>query len=734
MIMIKKYAPKLISAALSLILALSITASTAYSAGAENTAENSTAASGEKNEGELFKEESVYIIADAEGNPDKVIVSDWIKNPDKLDTINDKSNLSDIKNVKGDETFKLNPDNMCVWNAKGNDIYYQGTSDADLPVDLRISYILDGRAVSPKEIAGKSGKLTIRFDYKNKQYETVKINGKDERIYVPFVMLTGMMLDNEKFKNVTVSNGKVINDGSHTIVAGFAMPGMEYNLDLNTDKLQIPDYVEISADVEDFELTTTLTVAASDIFRDIDFSDIDKTIDDLKGKLDDLSEATNKLVDGSSKLYDGISTLLSKSGSLISGVQSLADGAKQLSNGAAELDKGAGKLKKGTKSLDKGAASLNSGAVQMKSGLSELAYGLGELSSNSSALTNGAKQVFNTLLETADKQIAAAGLTVEKLTIDNYSKVLSDIISSLDEKKVREQAEQTALESVTQTVRSQEELIKAGVAAAVRAQVLEGALAKAGLNMTSEQYAAAVESGSIDAATQAQINAAVEQQMGSEAIAATINTKTEEQIQNLIETNIKSEAVQAQIEQAVQSAKAGDVSLSSLKEQLDLFNEFYQGIITYTSGVDQASGGAYQLFEGSDKLAGGTKQLRKGTKQLSKGANDLKKGTSQLAYGSNKLCGGINQLNNGAGALVDGVKLLNDGALTLSDGIKKYKEDGIDVLINAVDGKAEALIDRLKAISKVSKDYKSFSGISDDMDGKVNFIYKTDSVTNKANS
>ena len=219
--------------------------------------------------------------------------------------------------------------------------------------------------------------------------------------------------------------------------------------------------------------------------------------------------------------------------------------------------------------------------------------------------------------------------------------------------------------------------------------------------------------------------------MGTDTITATVDKKTEEQIQNLIETNMKSEAVQAQIEQAVQSAEAGAAAIENLEKQLDSFNEFYQGIITYTSGVDQASGGAYQLSEGSDKLAGGTKKLKKGTKQLKKGASELKKGTSQLVSGSNKLYSGISQLNSGAGALVDGVKLLDNGALTLSDGIKKYKEQGIDVLIEAVDGKAEVIIERLKAISKVSKDYNSFSGIPEDMDGKVNFIYKTDSVDKK---
>lgn len=726
----KLYAPKIISAALSLIIVFSVVATTAYTAGAESVAKTASSSSDSK-DGSLFKEESVYVIADAEGKPNKIIVSDWIKNPDKLDTINDKTNLKGIENVKGDETFKLNPDNMCVWNAEGNDIYYQGTSDADLPVDLRVSYIMDGRAMSPKEIAGKSGKVTIRFDYKNKQYETVKINGKKEKIYVPFVMLTGMMLDNEKFSNVTVSNGKVINDGNHTIVAGFAMPGMDQNLDLDIDKLDIPDSVEITADVKDFELSTTLTVATSDMFGDIDFSDADKAIKNINTKLDKLTDATNQLIDGSSQLYNGISTMLSKSGALISGVKSLADGAKKLSSGAKDLDNGANQLKNGAKKLDTGASALKTGAAQMQSGLSDLAYGLGQLSSNSSALKSGAKQVFESLLSAADEQIAASGLTAEKLTISNYAKVLNEIINSLDEDNVRKQAEQMALESVTETVRAQEDIIRAAVTAVVRAQVLEGVLTASGIHMSAEEYAAAVEAGSIDAETQAQINAAVEQQMNSSDILAKIDEQTEAKIQALIQENMQSDAVQAQIEQAVESAKAGALALKNLKKQLDSFNKFYNGVITYTDGVDQASGGANQLSAGSDKLSGGTKELKKGTKQLSKGASELKSGTSKLANGSRELYNGVNLLNGGTGALVDGVKLLNNGALTLNEGLKKYKKEGVDVLVDAVKGKAETLVERLKAISKVSKDYRSFSGISDDMDGKVSFIYKTDSVENK---
>ena len=722
---IKKVTPKVLSLVLSVVIVCSITAVTAYTAGAENS-ENAVSEKSES--GKASKDETVYVIADAEGNPNKVIVSDWIKNPDKLDKIEDKTELKDIKNIKGDEKYTINGDNMCVWDAEGNDIYYQGTSKKDLPVDVKVSYTLDGKKISPKELAGKSGKVAIRFDYENKEYEDVIVNGKKTRIYVPFVMLTGMILDNENYRNVEVNNGKVINDGSRTIAAGFAVPGLEESLDLEGSDIDFPNYVEIKADAKNFKLTTTMTVAANDVFSDIDFTKADEKIENLDKKLDKLTDAADKLIDGSSKLYNGISTLLSKSDTLISGVKSLAKGAKQLSGGADKLDKGAGKLKKGAKSLDKGANTLKMGISTLQNGVAQLASGLGTISSKSSQLNSGAKQVFNSLLSTADTQIAAAGIKAEKLTIGNYSKVLSKIESSLGEDAVYKMAYNTALETVTSTVKAEESLIRAQVEQAVKQQVTEGVLKQAGLDMTAEQYAQAAEAGKISAEVQSQINSAVDDKMKSDSVQDTISSKTGEKIQSLIDENMKSDTVTKQINEAVEKAKTGACAISDLKKQLDSYNTFYKGVLAYTSGVDTAKSGAYKLNTGSSALKKGAGTLKSGTKSLKKGASDLKKGTKSIAGGARALSGGVQKLSDGLPALANGVKQLNDGSLALNKGLKTYKEQGIEALVDAVDGDVKGLVNRLKAISKVSSRYKSFSGISDKMDGKVDFIYKTDSI------
>ena len=721
----KRLMPKVISLILSLIIVFSITAVTAYTAGAESSGSNTS----EKSEiNSTSKDETVYVIADAEGNPNKVIVSDWIKNPGKLDKLADKTELKDIKNVKGDEKYTLNGDNMCIWDAKGNDIYYQGTSEKDLPVDVKVSYRLDGKEISPKELAGKSGRVSIRFDYTNKQYEEVIVNGKKTKIYVPFVMLSGMIFENESFKNVEVNNGKVVNDGNRTIAAGFATPGLEESLDLKTDEIEFPNYVEIKADAENFKLPATMTLATNDVFNDVDFSKADEKIDSLDKKLKKLTDATDKLIDGSSKLYKGLSTLLSKSDTLISGVKSLVKGAKQLSGGADKLDKGAGKLKKGTKTLDNGAKSLKMGISTLQNGVVTLASGLGTLSTKGTELNSGAKQVFNSLLSAADSSIAAAGIKAEKLTIDNYAKVLSEIEDSLSDDALYKKAYNTALEAVTTSVKSQESMIKAQVEAAVKQQVTEGVIKQAGLDMTAEQYAQAVEQGKINSDVQSQIAASVEQQMKSDSIENTISSKTEEKIQSLIDENMKSDTVANQIKEGVDKGKAGASSITALKNQLNSYNTFYNGVKAYTSGVDSAKNGAAQLSAGSSALAKGAGTLKSGTKTLKKGASDLKKGTKSLSGGARKLVSGVKKLSDGSKALVSGVKQLNDGSLALNSGLKTYKEQGVNALVDAVDGDVKGLVNRLKAISKVSSRYKNFSGISDDMDGKVDFIYKTDSI------
>lgn len=779
----KSYNKIILSGVLSLTILCSSLSAAAYSAGENSVNVFSDINNVQKDAlkadyGNISKNETVYVIANADGEAKKIIVSDWIKNVGDNKKIDDVSNLENIENIKGNETYTINENNMYQWNADGKDIYYQGTGKGELPVKLKISYTLDNKRISAEDLAGKSGKVKIRFDYNNTQYENVKIDGKgkEEKIYVPFLMMTGMALDNEIFSDVEITNGKIINDGNRTFVAGFALPGMQKSLGIDKDKLEIPEYFEITANVKNFELTTSLSLAVNDFFSNIDFSDADKGIDSLTKSLEKLKSASDKLIDGSSTLYDGLGTLLDKSNELVAGVKKLRDGAEKLNNGANALDNGAAELASGAKSLDYGASklkdgsvnlydgfqslysgtnALNNGVVDLKGYIETLSSGLNTISQNSNALNAGAEQVFNTLLSTADSQIAAAGLSADKLTIENYSKVLDSLINSLSDENAKQLAYNTAFETVSATVNSQRDVIRTAVETTVRKQIVESVLNSAGYSMTAEAYDIAIAAGDIPNDVQVQISTAVAAQISSSDILAIIENNTEQQIQNLIDTNMNSQEVQSQIAQGIEKAKAGRNSLSSLKEQLNSYNEFYQGVIGYTNGVDNATAGAREILNGtstlkngSDSLKNGASQLKTGAGALKQGASELKNGSSALKDGSEKLSigagdinrgtrdlfNGISTLQSGNGALIDGIKQLKNGSMSLNSGLKQFKKDGVDTIVNAVDGDIKGLVNRFKAISKVSGNYKSYSGIAKDMNGKTDFIFKTDSIESKTKS
>lgn len=677
----------------------------------------------------ISKDETVYVLAGADGSVQKIIVSDWLKNELGSASLTDKSGLSNIENVKGDESYSINGDNMTVWDAQGNDIYYQGDIQKELPVGLTVRYTLNGKAVSPEQLKGQSGKVTIRFDYENSQYETVQINGQNQRIYVPFAMLTGMILDNDTFRNVTVTNGKLVNDGDRTVVVGLAFPGLQENLNLSRDQLSIPSSVEITADVTDFSLGMTVTLACNDLFSQL--GDVDLGSLDAAGSLNKLTDAMDQLLNGSSALYDGLTTLLDKSGELAAGVEELAQGAAAIKAGADSLDEG---------------------AAELKAGLADLSEGLNKLSANSAALNGGAEQVFNSLLETATAQIRAKGLTVPDLTIENYAEELNKLIKSLDETTVYE----NALTQVTAAVEKQRPLITQKVTAAVRqeveakvtaavkteattaaqAQVAENVIRTA-TRMTKKDYDAAVAAGQIPQATQdavnaaiqaqlsdpdvqKQINAAVEAQMASETVKNAIKAQTDaqmqtEKVQAAISQNVELQVKKAiaenmasdEVQKQLQAASEGSKTLIALKASLDDYNAFYLGLLDYTAGVDEAAEGSNELYAG---------------------AGDLKDGTAELRAGAAKLYAGVLQLKDGTPALVSGVTQLKDGAMQLSEGLQQLNKEGIQKLTKLLQDDLGDFTARVQATIDVSRDYRSFSGISDDASGQVKFIYRTDEI------
>ena len=324
------------------------------------------------------KDESVYLISDANGNVNKTIVVDHLKNKDKKDTLDDASNLSDIENVKGKEKFTQSGDKL-TWQAGGKDIYYQGTATAEPPVTQKVTYYLDGKEISPEDLAGKSGKVKIRFDYTNTTSYTETVNGEKQTVSVPFAAITGLVLG-DGFENIEVTNGKAEVSDSSSVVLGYALPGLKDSLgikdgDLDGD-VNIPEYMEMTADVENFSMPAAMTfvVNASDYVSTdgIDTSDLDDMINDLKDASTQLQDGSKTLAEGTDTLSDGLSTLQSKLGTFASGVGTLQSGLKTYTDGVSTLSGGLNKLNSNVPTLSNGITTLNSSAKSLNDGVALL--------------------------------------------------------------------------------------------------------------------------------------------------------------------------------------------------------------------------------------------------------------------------------------------------------------------------------------------------------------------------
>lgn len=530
---------------------------------------------------ETSKHERVYVVVNHDGEVQTLLDNIHLENEDALDVLTDRSMLTDIENVSGHETFTLDGETL-TWQADGNSIIYQGTSDKRPDVLPQVTFTLDGKEASAEEIKNGQGTVTMGVSFMTSEN-------------VPYLAISLMPIDEDTLTDVSVENGAIINDGSRKILVGWAVPGMD-------EDAELPTHFTMTAAADHADLNWMMTFATSE---PIDWlcDAADEKVGDLSDNLNELKTGLTALCDGETlpegegKLHDGLSALFT----LYDGVSALNDGAKSLSDGAKSLDDGA----------------------------SELETGLTTLAANNDALNDGAAQLFTAVLATANQQLAAAGLdaagiTLPELTADNYADVLNAALAQLDPETLLATAQDAAREKVKAEVMKQEKAIREGVSQVVKAQVLEGVLAQSGLTMTAEDYSKAVEAGQVTHEQAQQISAAVDQLMASDDVQAKFEAAVSEQIDALVEQNLADESIQKQLEEAIAPAKAGYEALNSLKTQLDSVNTFVTGLSSYTEGVSQAAQGAAALHTGSTQLSDGAVQLADGTAQLADGLEDLK--------------------------------------------------------------------------------------------------------------
>ena len=610
-------------------------------------------------ETEIGKEETVYIIADDKGAAKNMIVSDHLLNHEGKETITDASSLKDIENVKGEETFTQDGQTL-TWNAGGNDIYYQGTSEKKPPITQNITYYLDGKEIAPKELAGKSGKVKIRFDYTNHE--------KSGDVYVPFMAISGMVLD-DSFRNVQVTNGKVIADGNRQVVVGYTLPGLKESLQVSDGDfdagITLPEYFEVTADVTDFTLDMTMTVVmnAANFIHAEGGSSLS-----LEDELNSLTDATGRLEDGSAALADGVDTLKSKLGEFQNGMNTLADGVSSLQNGAGSLADGANALNTSAQAINNGIAALD---TTLRTALTEeekAAYAAQAQASVDATFAPGTdtyNMIFNSAKQSfADAMNQSTGMIAQSLAADasgNPTALYHALFAASSEQAFMQYAQGQGLD-LTQ------------------------------MSVADYQAALAQFRGANQAAIHEQVMA------GLETIASGVTGGIAAQGADTTAAGVVS-ACQSASKQAAAGALVTGIETTKNK-------------IADSIEATQANG--YSLVTGAAALSTGTQALAAKVPELVNGVNALKDGAGKL--------------QSGTGAIVDGVGTLGEGAHELADGIVTFNEEGISKIVHAYNGDIEPLLDRVQKVIDAGEAYQNYSGIADGVNGSVKFIYKTDAI------
>lgn len=687
----------------------------------EETAQQALGDSTVEEDGNLYKDESVYVKADASGKVNGTTVTEWLKNPNNGKT-EDVTELQNVENVKGDETYTTGSEGSVSWKSEGKDIYYQGTTDKELPVDVEITYTLDGKEVAAKDLKGKDGKLEMKVQYTNKSKETVDVSGESVEMYTPFAMVTAMMLPSDEYTNVTIDHGKIVSDGDKNIVVGLGFPGLEENLNLESKDIDIdiPDSFTITADVKNASVGPTMTVASSDVLEQFGLDEID-SFDDLSDSVGELENAAEQLTDGSAKAADGSSALADGSNTLATGIGTLADGTSALATGVKTLADGVNTLNSKSGDLTKGVSDLATGVDDYTGGVSALSDGSSKVSAGAEGLKNG--------LETAQKGIEglAAGVGTLRGGFEGDGTKNNPGANNLANGTVQAiGATSTAIDNLASLITQM-----AGNQGTVEAKA----------TVTGKDEA-------VEAAVNQLVSAGIVTEENKKSCAAAIRTAVDDHIS--AEAKVTSEKASSDPTEAITAAKTAVGTASAYAAGLQTnVGALYEGTKTVQSGVEDLKKGNSQLAAGAKDLADGTSALASGastlndksgllvagTSKLKEGGNQLATGVGQLAAGASAAVTGAGEVAKGAGALktgadtlADGAGTLADGNKTLADGMEEFKTSGIDKIADVFGGDIENVTSRINAMMTLGRNYKSFAGIKEDMAGSTKFIIETEGV------
>lgn len=620
------------------------------------------------------KDETVYSKMDSNGKNYKTIVSTHIKNTENADLINDLSDLLNVKNTSGDETYTQDG-NKFVWNANKNDIYYQGESSKELPIECNVKYELDGKELSANEIAGKSGKVKITLQYTNKEERTVDINGKKVKMYVPFVVVAGTIIENENARNIEVSSGKVVDDGSKTVIVGMAMPGLQESLGLSDDEVEIPSNVEITMDATNFETSSIMSYVTPKVLEEDDLKVFDN-LDEIYGQVNTLQTSMNQIQDGANTLKDGTTQLATGANILKDGVTTAYNGAQTISS---EVTKSTQSLKN-----DKSEA-LDSKTLES----------IKKQAAESSKLTDEQKA-----------QIKAQAQTSAVLTEEQKSQIKA---------QAAQKAKLTDAQSAEITA-----LAKKGAALTEKQKAQITEKAKDGAQLTEAQKTAII--------TNAQANyPAITEAEKTLLIVTAQNTATQTAVNTALAT-AENTAKQTAVATALNVAQQVAIQTAETTAV-----ETAQQIATQTA-VTTALTTAQSTATTTAMQTSTTVAKQVGNQAKKTFTNQVVSQMNTLGNGLNQLTSGLSELNNGATTLANGTNQVNDGATTLVEGIKTFNEEGIKKICNYINGDVKDLTTRVQKLTDLSKDYNNFTMLDGENDGEVKFIMIAEAVKKQEDS
>lgn len=676
------------------------------------------------------KEETVHVKAEPDGTVTEVKVDNVLHVYDSED-VADVSELSEIRNTEGDEDFQKDGSDI-AWQNLGSDIKYQGKSESDVPIGVTVTYWLDGQEITPQDLAGQSGHVKIRFDYENKTSMTVAVHDKSYNVKVPFIVMTAMMLPEDTFAHIDVTNGRCVSFEEQNMVLGYAIPGLAESLRLEdfepTEEVEIPSYVEVECDAQEFELSFTATVATNGLFKDIKDDDLDD-IDELTDNMKELNDATSEMVDGAGKLLEGTETFESGLAEYVSAVSQVSSGMSQLQGGLAQLSDNKGKLYEGSAALSQGLAKLEESlpeslTVAGLTGDQKLEDILNALAADAKILAdamvtlkgeNEWEKVFEDMqsyvaLVKASYSGAEAGLARAEAEYENLSDSIADSVSSSASEigaAAGAAANSAANDRISEIVSSidlssaglteeQEEMIRAQIAADL-----------SGIDI----------SGDVSEAVSADAESRIE---------STVLSVEEERMAHVT-------AARACLDQITNAASSNQEAIAALdtetiqKAAEDMKKQFL-ALTEYTDDMDSLNANVESIRQMYSDMKSGIEQLSTGSGQLTEGISQFNSGVDALYDGAVLLTQGTSALESYGSPLLEGASALTEGMSALHEGIQTFDEKAIQELTDLAGDDLLNLSSRIRAIKICDTSYQTFSGLAPGMKGSVKFIIETEEI------